>query len=67
MYAEDLATNDSGDWEAIEHVNERPPCLYVTPLLALVIKSVHCRSSAKTEAKRYHAKKRQHRERSAHS
>ncbi len=45
MYAEDLGRDDSGDWEAVEHVDERLPCLYVTPSLALVIKSVHCRSS----------------------
>lgn len=55
MYAEDLGRNDSGDWEAVENVDECLPCLYITPSLALVIKSVHCRSSAKTDAKRYQA------------
>ena len=51
MHAEDLGRNNSGDWEAIEHIDERLPCLDVTPSLALVIKSIHCRSSAKTDAK----------------
>ena len=31
MYAKDLGTNDSGDWEAVEYVDERLPYLYVTP------------------------------------
>ncbi len=44
MYAEDLGCNNSGDWEAVEHVDKRLPCLDVTPSLALVIKSVNCRS-----------------------
>lgn len=55
MYTEDLRRNDSGDWEAVEHIDERLPCLDITPPLALVIKSVHCRSSAKTDAKRNQA------------
>ena len=59
MYAEDPGCNDSGDWEAIEHVDERLPCLHasVTPSLALVIKSGHCRSSAKDESQEIPSKK----------
>lgn len=55
MHAEDLGSNDSGDWEAVEHVDKSLPCLDITPPLALVIKPVHCRSSAKTDAKRNQA------------
>jgi hypothetical protein len=44
MHTEYLGRDDGGDWEAVEYVDERLPRLDVTPPLALVIKSVNCRS-----------------------
>ena len=42
MDTEDLGSDNSGDWEAVEHVNKCLPCLDITPSLAFVIKAVHC-------------------------
>lgn len=40
MYAEDLRRYDSCNGEAVEDVDERLPCLQVTPSFAFVVKAV---------------------------